>query len=97
MLTNWRDEHLFSLKQAVELFRMYQRQIAECDGEIEKTLNTHEVVGSPDDLPPDLRQGKTQKRNDPLFDARAQLHRMTGVDLTQIRGINAHTALKVVS
>ncbi len=94
---NWRDEHLFSLKQAVEFFRMYQRQIAECDGEIEKTLNTHEVVGSPDDLPPDLRQGKTQKRNDPLFDARAQLHRMTGVDLTQIRGINAHTALKVVS
>jgi len=94
---NWRPEHLFSLKQAVELFRTYQRQITECDREIEGCLASQDELGSPDDLPPDLRKGKSAKRNDPRFDARAHLHRMTGVDLTQIRGINAHTALKVVS
>lgn len=94
---NWRAEHLFALKQAVELYRTYQHQIGECDREIEQVLQSQDEVGLPDDLPPDIREGKSVKRNDPRFDARAYLHRMTGVDLTQIRGINAHTALKVVS
>ena len=94
---NWRAEHLFSLKQAVEVFRTYQCQISDCDREIEQVLASAEEVGSSNDLPKDIRKGKTRKRNDPRFDARADLHRMTGVDLTQIRGINAHTALKVVS
>jgi len=94
---NWRAEHLFSLKQAVELFRTYQQQITACDREIDQVLASAEEVGPPDDLPSDIRQGKTGKRNDPRFDARGHLYRMTGVDLTQIRGINAHTALKVVS
>jgi transposase len=94
---NWRKEHLFSLKQAVELFRTYQRQIEQCDVEIHKVLEAQPAVGDSENLPPDIRRGKTPKRNDPEFDARADLYRMTGVDLTTIRGINAHTALKVVS
>ncbi len=83
---NWRAEHLFSLKQAVELFRTYQQQITACDREIDQVLASAEEVGPPDDLPSDIRQGKTGKRNDPRFDARGHLYRMTGVDLTQIRG-----------
>lgn len=36
-------------------------------------------------------------RTGPGFDARSHLHRLTGVDLTRIDGIDAHTARKVVS
>ena len=34
--------------------------------------------------------------NAPDFDVRSHLYRMTGVDLTRIDGVDAHTALKIV-
>lgn len=34
---NWRKEHLFSLKQALELYEFYHEKIIECDGEIQKS------------------------------------------------------------
>src|SRR5215510_6006995 len=45
---SWRAEHLFELRQAVELLEFYQRQIAACDREIEAQL-THfaDKPGSP--------------------------------------------------
>ncbi len=35
LVGNYRQEHLFSLKQAVELFEFYQQKIRECEEEIE--------------------------------------------------------------
>ena len=35
---HWRDEHLFELAQTMELYRVYQGKIAECDQEIEAQL-----------------------------------------------------------
>ena len=32
---HWREEHIFELTQALELYRVYQSKIAECDREIE--------------------------------------------------------------
>jgi len=37
---NWQEHHLFALKQAYEGYRFYQQQIAECDKQMEKTLQT---------------------------------------------------------
>jgi hypothetical protein len=37
---NWRDEHLFALRQALTLYRIYHQQIAECDRHIEAHLAT---------------------------------------------------------
>ena len=33
---HWREEHIFELTQALELYRTYQDKIAQCDREIEK-------------------------------------------------------------
>ncbi len=41
--------------------------------------------------------GKRSQGNAPRFDLRSHLYRMTGVDLTRIDGVDAFTALKVVS
>ena len=41
--------------------------------------------------------GERSKGNAPRFDVWTYLYRMTGVDLTQIDGVDAYTALKVVS
>ena len=92
----WREEHLFALRQAVELFEVYQTKIGDCDRTIESCLQGFADHGGGTPLPPAPR-GSKRPRNAPAFDARTQLHRLTGVDLTRLDGIDAHSALKVVS
>lgn len=41
---NFRPEHLFSLKQAVDLYIFYKGQIAECDREIFSQLATFDAA-----------------------------------------------------
>ena len=48
--------------------------------------------------PPAAKSGRRRsKGNAPRFDVWTHLYRMTGVDLTQIDGVDAYTALKVIS
>ena len=91
---HWRQEHIFELTQALELYRVYQSKIAECDQEIANQLGRFEDRSDGVVLASDR---KRRQKNAPQFDARNHLYRMTGVDLTQIDGVDAYTALKVVS
>ena len=92
---HWREEHIFELTQALELYRFYQDKIAECDREIEAQLERFE--DSTDGEPPAPNGKKRNQKNAPRFDVQGQLYRMTGVDLTRIDGVDAYTALKVIS
>ena len=92
---HWREEHIFELTQALELYRVYQVRIAECDREIEALLERFEDR-SDGELPAPNGKKRNQK-NAPRFDVQTQLYRMTGVDLTRIDGVDGFTALKVVS
>ena len=90
---NWREEHLFALKQALSLHEAYARAIAECEQQLALVLGRlahHEVP-----VPPPNRRGRP--RNDAKFDLRRALHRACGVDLTRIDGIEVGTALKVIA
>lgn len=40
---NWREEHLFTLKESYEFYKMYQHRIGEFDKEIEKQLQRYEA------------------------------------------------------
>ena len=93
---HWREEHIFELTQALDLYRVYQAKINECDRQIEKRLASFEDIsgGVPSDTKPGNRRSKG---NAPRFDLRTHLFRMTGVDLTQIVGVDGYTVLKVVS
>ena len=93
---HWREEHIFELTQALELYRFYQDKIAECDREIEAQLERFEDRSN-GDLPAAKSGRRRSKGNAPRFDVWTHLYRMTGVDLTQIDGVDAYTALKVVS
>ncbi|MDP2221109.1 MAG: IS110 family transposase, partial [Hydrogenophaga sp.] len=90
---NWRVEHLFALKQALDAFDFCGTQLAECDTQIQAQLQALHVR---EDEP---AQGKKRgrARNAPKFDLRTQLFQMCGVDLTRINGIDVTTALVVVS
>jgi transposase len=92
----WRDEHLFALAQAVALYDMYHEKIVECDRQIEAYLETFAECQNRDALPPVLRPRK-RTRNRPQMDVRGSLHRITGVDLTAIEGIDEPTALTIIS
>jgi len=96
LVGNWRLEHLFTLKQSRELYRIYQQQIVACDLEIEKLLREFEPRTDPAEkpLPPDRKRNragkKRRKKNGhphPEFDLRTEVYKLFGVDVTQIPGL----------
>lgn len=95
---NWRAEHLFALRQAVELFEFYQGRIAECGRQVEAHLLTFADKSGGLALPPRPKRKArhANKGNTPAFDARAGLYRASGVDLTRIEGIEENTALTLL-
>lgn len=97
LIGNWRDEHLFSLRQAIELNDFYERQIAECDRMIDAYTVTLDTVAETSDLPPSTKRRKSLERNEPQFDARGRMFQLLGVDLTQIDGIRGYTVLQLVA
>ena len=91
---HYREEHLFALRQSVELYDTYHAKILACDEAIEQQLKRFDAQGDPQQLP----AGKKKKAaNAPAFDVRGELYRMSGVDLTAIDGINDITDLKVLA
>ncbi len=92
---DWRAEHLFTLRQAVELYEVYQQKIEACDQEIEKYMQSLGARAEAKDL--EARKGGTRRKNQVHFDLRGQLYELTGTDLTSIEGIDAMTAQTVVS
>ena len=92
---NWREEHVFALDQALGLYDAYQTKVAECDARIEAVLRRlQNAVTGTSRLPPARHRDRTA--NAPAFDARAALHAVLGVDLTQIHGLGPSLALKLV-
>lgn len=92
---NWREEHLFALRQAVLLYRTYYEQVTECDERIEALLSAFPDRSDGEQVPRSPR--RAHHRSTPKFDTRNALKRVTGVDLTRIDGIDGHTALKLIS
>jgi transposase len=92
---DWREEHLFALAQAVELVAAYQTKIAACDQRIQAHLHT--FTDRSNGQPPPAGPRPRGDRHDLAFDATAELYRLTGVDLTAVSGLQAHTVLKVLS
>lgn len=93
---NYRNEHVFMLKQAVELYDFYQERIGDCDKQIEQAmakLNQRKVI--PDAPLPKARH-RTKQHNEPDFAVRSALYTLTGLDLTQINGIGPYTALRLI-
>ncbi|HAU1694754.1 TPA: IS110 family transposase [Legionella pneumophila] len=99
---NYREEHIFALAQALELYDVYVKKSIACDKQIEDQLSVFENRVSWDqtnEQPQGLvnKKSRTRTKNSLKFDVHSHLIRVTGVDLTAIPGIEASTALKIVS
>lgn len=96
---DYRPEHLFVLRHSLAGYRYYEKLVAEVDEEIKGLLKELPAVeGTDQGPPPGTKKRPLQKKhNDPAFDLRGELYRITGVDLTDIPGINPVTAHTIIS
>lgn len=96
---NYREELVFVLQQELQLYEVYQTQIAACDLQIEQCLSqfADRIDPTTTPLPPSKRRGKKQPGNAPSFDLRTHLYRISGVDFTQVDGFGVLTVLTLLS
>lgn len=99
---HWREDVLFELRQLLEAYDFYQKQITACDSELAKHMaalpdnNQRLAVACQQDCGPRRDKSKYRK-NRPAFDLGAELRRTMGVDVTRIDGIDVLTAQVIVS
>lgn len=95
----WRAEHLYVLKQSVEIYDFYTEQIAACNDEIER----HYGVTRPEWETGELAAWKAKKNNSHSKNApqnqeeiRKHLKRISGVDLSVVNGFGVSLAQTVI-
>lgn len=93
---NWRDEHIFELRQSFELYRMYHHKLGEIDEQIDRCFQAFEDKSNGKQLKPRSRR-RNLGSNEPAFDMRNALNRMIGMDLTEVPGLGGHIVLGIVS
>ncbi len=91
----WREENLFELKQAYELYHIFKEKIKDCDEQIEKTVrklgkNAHTKKDN------NIKR-KGNNKNSLSFNGTLYLKNILGIDVTKIFGISELTALEIVS
>jgi transposase len=91
---HYRAEHVFALRQALELYDCYQAKVAECDQAIEAALASCEQAAP--EMPLPAARYRTRQANEPRFDVRTALFQLLGTDLTQLHGFGAYTALRLI-
>ena len=92
LIGNFRDEHLFALKQAVDLYETYQAKIVECEEALIKHLEMQADV-TDEEPPSGGKHVPARERIRAGVDVREKLFKLTGVDLFAIPGLGADTLL----
>jgi transposase len=96
---DYRQEHLFVLKQAVDLYDYYYQQIEACDRQLEVCLSQFDskadVQSQP--VPPAKSKGRKRRRNEPCIDLHTHLYRITGIDFTRIDGLDVSSVQTILS
>lgn len=89
---DYRDEHLFVLRQAVEGYRFVQKQLQACDRELEARLSAidKQVDASQTPPPPRVKRGTSHTPKKLTFagDGRTLLYECFGTDVTALPGID---------
>jgi transposase len=96
---HWREDHLFSLRQAVKMYDAIEERIQEYECETLRQLDQMTPIHRRNDqAPPPAQPTKARaikkRGEDPL---RQALYRMSGVDLTAIDAVGVQTVSVVLS
>jgi transposase len=94
---HYRDEQVFLLRQAVEMFDIYTQKMHDCDAELEALYSPYDPPEEPVSPPPVPSRAKPRK-NQANFDLDSKLYNFTGgINLIEIDGVEALTIQKVIS
>src|SRR5690606_2018349 len=87
---DWREEHLFTLRQSLAAWRYHQELIADCNREIDRQMGS---------LREDSEGAAAPAAKKPCADEpmRQHLFEKFGVDLTEVEGVSVKTALAFLS
>jgi transposase len=92
LVGDYREEHLFALRQSLRSYRHYQELIQEVDLKVKQMVQQLPSKVAEGEKPPKGEKiRKTPWRNEPP-QLRDDLYRAFGVDLTEVPGINTLTA-----
>lgn len=94
---NYRKEHLFALRQALELYDLYQRLEQECHREADTLLQQINAGLGATPREPLPKKSKKRTKSAPPVDYRTPLYQLTGVDLTAVPGFSEYTAATLIS
>ena len=96
---HWREDHLFSLQQALKMYDAVQERITAYEQEIVRQLSEMERDEQRDQTAPPLpKTNKARMIRQRGQEAKRQaLYRMSGVDITQIDAIGVETVEVVLS
>jgi hypothetical protein len=96
---HWQEDLLFVLQQEQDGYEFCQKQMAECDRQLNHYLEQSEDRSHGAPLPDEKRKGRRKKKsgNKPQVDLRTGLFRMSGTDLTRIDRIDVMTATTILS
>lgn len=96
---SWRVEYLFIVKQALELYDFYTKQVEACDAEIERMYGLTRPDGSKEavqPLPPKKRNSHSKNAPQKQAEIRQHLKRISGVDLSVVDGFGVSLAQTVI-
>ncbi len=94
----WKAEHLFALKQALELWDIYQEKIAECDRQIAAVLQEMAGPEDPDQPAPNPTKRAGGVNAPKISGLHALLWRLCGAkDLTRLPGIAEYVLLQLLA
>ena len=98
--SNGRQDYLFTLKQELEMYELFQAKIAQCDIEIEKMLN--ETIDNDENKKQHYIEKKAYKKINKNTPKNIDLNLMAyqhfeGVDLMAIEGMSYSTVLSLIS
>jgi transposase len=101
LVGDWKDEHLFTLRQSLESYRFFQGKIDECDKQLHDLTSKLDSNASRD-LPKDQEVGLKRKKRvpDPQVTGvswEKELYRIFGVNIIAVPGISMATGLAFVS
>lgn len=92
----WRNEHLFELTQAYDLYKTFIGKIKECDKQIEDVLSQM-TQNTPNGGTSEKAKRKKSGRNGFNFDATNMLKKILNIDVSKIYGISEITATEIIS
>jgi transposase len=100
---NYREENLLGIKQALESYDLFHKQVAECDQAIGKILKRWE---GQDEIPDDANKEDQKNPEQPIqksynlvasdSETAQDLKSVLGVDLTDIPGLDVNGVVKII-